>query len=72
MRTTLLLAATIMVTACTTSLERQSGSAARSDCREQAEAYVRANMASIANEWREQEKYKQYQKCLVERMNSES
>lgn len=72
MRTILLLAGTMMLSACATSLERQAGTAAIGDCREQAEAYIRANMASIANEWREQEKYKRYQKCLAERANSTS
>lgn len=72
MRTILLLAGMMVISACATSLERQAGSAARGDCLAQAEAYIRANMASIANEWREQEKYKRYQQCLAERADSTS
>lgn len=60
------------LSACTTSLERQAGSATRGDCWQQAEAHIRANMASIANEWREHEKYKHYQKCLSRRARAES
>jgi outer membrane PBP1 activator LpoA protein len=72
MRTFVLVAFAMMLSACTTSLEKQAGSAAKGDCRQQAEAYIRANMASIANEWREHEKYKHYQKCLSERANTAS
>lgn len=72
MRTIFFLVLTMMLSACTTSLEREAGSAAKGDCWQQAEAYLRANMASIANEWREQEKYKHYQQCLAKRASSES
>lgn len=72
MRTILFLVFTMLLSACTSSLERQAGSAARDDCWQQAEAHIRANLASIANEWREQEKYKHYQKCLARRASSES
>ncbi|MDZ7839920.1 MAG: hypothetical protein U5R46_03735 [Gammaproteobacteria bacterium] len=72
MRAILLLSATMILSACAASLERQAGAAAKGDCREQAEAHIRANMASIANEWREHEKYKHYQQCLSERAKSTS
>lgn len=72
MRTTLLLVFAVMISACATSLERQTDSAAQDDCWQRAESYIRANMASIANEWREHEKYKQYQLCLSKRVSSSS
>jgi len=72
MRTASIALLALAVSACTTSLERQASPTARGDCRAQAEAHVRANIASIANEWREHEKYKQYQKCLWERTRSSS
>jgi len=73
MRMPSILIAAALLTACaTTSLERQAGSAAKGDCRQQANDYVRANMAQIANEWRELEKYKHYQRCLAERSDSKS
>jgi len=67
MRTILFIVAATAVSACTNQLERRAGAAAQDDCWQQAEAYVRANMAAIANEWREHEKYKRYQACLSDR-----
>lgn len=72
MRLFAMLLLAISVSACASSLERQAGSAARDDCWQQAEAYIRANMASIANEWREHEKYKHYQQCLAKQANAAS
>lgn len=67
MRILPLLALALLLSGCAASLERQAGTAAKADCRKQAEAYVRKNMANIANEWREHEEYKRYQRCLAER-----
>lgn len=72
MRTAYFLALVAALSACATSLERQAGSATRDDCWKQADAYIRANMASIANEWREQEKYKHYQRCLAQSASTDS
>lgn len=70
MRIALLAVIALALSGCATSLERQAGSAARDDCWQQAQAYIQANMASIANEWREHEKYKHYQRCLARRSSS--
>ncbi|MBS1270064.1 MAG: hypothetical protein MAG794_01017 [Gammaproteobacteria bacterium] len=57
----------LTLSACaSSSLERQAGSTAKGDCRDQADAYIRANYASIPSEWREFEKYKHYQQCLMD------
>lgn len=72
MRSLCLLIITIGLTACTTSLERQAGATAKDDCRQQARAYIRANMASVANEWRDHEEYKHYQQCLARQVSSSS
>lgn len=72
MRTLCLLILTIGISACASSLERQAGTASKGDCRDQARNYVQANMATIANEWRAHEEYKQYQKCLARQNNASS
>lgn len=72
MRTIALIAVATILSACATPLERQAGPAARDDCWQQAKEYVRANIATIANEWREHEKYKHYQACLSRQARSAS
>jgi len=62
----------LTVSACASSLEKQTSAGAQSSCWQQAEDYIRANMSSIANEWRQHEKYKHYQRCLAERVNGQS
>jgi len=72
MRTLCLLILALGVSACTTSLERRADSASKHDCQQQAQAHVRANMASIANEWRQHEEYKHYQRCLSRSISGSS
>lgn len=73
MRSVVLFVMISTLAACTSaSLERQAGAGAKQDCMQEANDYLKENMATIANEKREYEKYKYYQKCLWERQQSES
>lgn len=54
------LAIGVVLAGCAASLERQTSAVAKDECRQQGEAYARANMARIAIEWRHHEKYERY------------